>query len=137
MTFLTPEDFDLLIRADQLNKMIGDNTTLLSQAVDTALDEIVSYVSGRYDMALALEATSEDRNSLLVARAVDMALYHLHSILSPRNIPDLRRDRYLEAVDLFKGVSKGTRFLSLPVKEVEGQTTLHLYGSNTRFNFGA
>jgi hypothetical protein len=36
----------------------------------------------------------DNRNRQLVMLLVDMTLYHLHSRINPRNIPDLRKERY-------------------------------------------
>lgn len=129
MTFLTDADFELSIRADQLDKITKSNPALLSVAVNVALDEVSSYLAARYDLDATFTAVGDDRNIMLVTRLVDMALYHLYSRISPNNIPDLRRDRYLEATDLFKGAQKGNRFLSLPVKPIEDQSNYFLFGS--------
>ncbi|WP_046245020.1 phage protein Gp36 family protein [Hymenobacter terrenus] len=136
MYFLTQSDFDTVIASDQLAKLLSVQPAgVLDKAVASAVDEVVSYLTGRYDLEQAFATTGEDRNDILVLRTVDLALYHLYATISPRNIPDLRRDRYTEAVDLFRGASKGTRFLALPVKSVEGQSTYLLYGSNKRFQY--
>lgn len=133
MTFLTQSDFDVVIRQSQLDKILTANPTVLDNAVEVALDEIVSFLTGRYDLTDALAATSTARNSILVMRAVDMTLYHLFSRISPNNIPDIRRDRYTEAIEFLKGAQKGTRFLSLPVIEIEDQKGYFLFGSNKQY----
>lgn len=36
----------------------------------------------------------DNRNKLLTMHLIDICLYHLHSRVNPRNIPDLRKERY-------------------------------------------
>jgi hypothetical protein len=36
----------------------------------------------------------DNRNPLIVQYLLDITLYHLHSRINPRNIPDLRKERY-------------------------------------------
>lgn len=36
----------------------------------------------------------DNRNPLIVMRLIDITLFHIHSRISPRNVPDLRRQRY-------------------------------------------
>jgi phage gp36-like protein len=141
MYFLTPQDFETVIPAAQLQKMLTNPQItatpdqLLSQAVSAAIDEVVSYISGRYDLELAFTQSGSERNNILVLRMVDMALYHLYATIAPQNIPDLRRDRYAEAIELFKGVGKGTRFLNLPLKVIEEKTSFFLFASNPQYRY--
>lgn len=36
----------------------------------------------------------DNRNQLIVMRLIDITLFHIHSRINPRNIPDLRKERY-------------------------------------------
>lgn len=38
--------------------------------------------------------SGDNRNQLIVMRLIDITLFHIHSRISPRNVPDLRRQRY-------------------------------------------
>jgi hypothetical protein len=136
MIFLTPDDFKTVLLAESLDKVLANNPGALDEAVDIALDEATSFITGRYDLAVAYAATGNSRNKMLVSSLVDLALYHVYSAFSPRNIPELRGLRYQAAIDLFKGVSKGTRFLDLPlVQVVPEQSGYILFNSNPKFNF--
>ena len=44
----------------------------------------------------------DNRNQQLVNYCIDIALYHLHSRIAPRNIPELRVKRYDDAIKWFK-----------------------------------
>lgn len=51
---------------------------------------------------------ADNRNQQMVNMMIDVALFHLHSRIAPRNIPDLRVKRYDDAVAWLKNVSRGT-----------------------------
>ena len=133
--FLTITDFEKVVKADNLTKILGDNGTLLADMILTAVAEANSYLAGRYDVTAAFAAEGADRNPILVIRVVDMAVYHLHAAIDPRNVNDLRRDRYTESISWLKGLSKGDFTIALPVKETAGQTGYFLHGGNPKRSF--
>ena len=51
---------------------------------------------------------ADNRNQQMVNMMIDVALFHLHSRIAPRNIPDLRVKRYDDAVAWLKNCSRGT-----------------------------
>lgn len=57
----------------------------------------------------------DNRTQSVLMTVIDICLYHLHSRIAPRNIPDLRRDRYLNAVDMLRAFSRGDMTAKLPV----------------------
>lgn len=133
--FLTEDDFKTVIDSDQLTKVVGNNPSLLGEAILIAVDEMTSYLNNRYDVAVAFDTVGTDRNSFLVLRCADIALYHLYSRIAARNIPELRGIRYAEAIDWLKMVNKGNVHLNLPIKVIENQAGYILFGGNPRFNF--
>lgn len=55
----------------------------------------------------AVFASGDNRNQELVMYCIDIALYHLHSRIAPRNIPELRVKRYDDAISKLKNYAKG------------------------------
>ena len=74
------------------------------------------------------------RNPYLVLILVDIVLYHIHSRISPNNIPKLRIDRYTEAMEWLHEVAMGRASLTDCLNtDDEGDTTGGLdWGSNTK-----
>jgi hypothetical protein len=72
----------------------------------------------------------DNRNPLIKMYFVDMVLYHLHSRVNPRNIPQLRMDRYDAAI---KALNSGLVF-NLPEWPTDENTTPIHWGSNKKFN---
>lgn len=55
----------------------------------------------------------DNRSQALVMYIVDIALYHVHSRIAPKNIPDLRVKRYDDAISSLKGYAKGNTTANL------------------------
>jgi hypothetical protein len=81
----------------------------------------------------------DNRNQLIVTYLIDITLYHLHSRINPRNIPELRYVRYdggnaLQtggAIGWLKKVSSGDVTAELPVIIPEQGVSIR-YGSVTK-----
>ncbi len=73
----------------------------------------------------------DPRNQQVVMYMVDIVCYHVHSNLNPRNIPQLRTDRYQNAINWMKMVNAGDVTADLPeILPIQGYTIL--YGSNPK-----
>jgi len=114
MTFLTPKDFDAQIREDQLMTILGDDPTLLDEIELAVISEAESYLRQRYLVSQVFAATDANRFPILVLYLVDMVLYHLHSRINPRKVPDLREKRYDMAIHWLQEVAKGRISPDLP-----------------------
>ena len=49
----------------------------------------------------------DNRNQQLVNYCIDIVLYHIHSRIAPRNIPELRVHRYQDAIKWLEGAAEG------------------------------
>lgn len=114
MVWLEDNDFRKQIKLDLLDKIIDSDTGLLHDAELAALEEMQSYLRVRYDVAAAFRTTGTDRNPLLVMFLVDMLLYHIHSRLNPRQIPQMREVRYDTALKALKMYAEGKLLIDLP-----------------------
>lgn len=68
----------------------------------------------------------DNRNAQMVSFFIDVVLYHLHSRIAPRNIPDLRVKRYDDAIRWLKEVSKGNHVTAdIPlIQPTQGLSTI-------------
>lgn len=79
-------------------------------------------------------AAGDNRNQEIVNYVVDIALYHLHSRIAPRNIPDLRVKRYDDAISKLKNYARGNDVtLDLPVIQSKSGSRVR-WGSDVRQN---
>lgn len=107
MIFLTIDDFKHLVRDPVLAAIIDDDHGLLAKAELSMLEQVQSYLRHRYDVANIFNRSGNDRNQWLLTVCVDIMLYHLHSRTNPRQIPDLRIERYESALEWLKSVAAG------------------------------
>ena len=111
--FLTKEDY-----------IVASNTALgvLQQcsedkrlaAEQMAIEEVSGYLRSRYDVKKIFAATGDLRNSLVVLRTCDVALYHLSSWLPNKMGHEIRKERYELALKWLEGVQAGTITPDLP-----------------------
>ena len=114
MSWLKKEDYYKQIKEDHLNQVVDNLDVLIAQANILAQSEIESYLRAKYDMAALFSTAETERHPLILMYAVDIALYHLHSRIAPRKIPQIRFDRYDSAVIWLKAVAKGEISPDLP-----------------------
>lgn len=73
----------------------------------------------------------DNRNSLIVMYMVDITLYHVHSRISPRNIPPLRVDRYNMAITALREINDGVRLVDVPMNQPK-QHQRFLFGGKVK-----
>jgi phage gp36-like protein len=131
--YTTATDYDQLIQAEIKNAISAD-ANVWNTAQIQAETEVTSYLRSRYDVAAAMALTGTARNPHLVMLIIDIALYHTHSRISPRNIPELIALRYEQAIDWLKAVNKGDILADLPVLQTAtGQQVIPTkFGSNKK-----
>lgn len=77
----------------------------------------------------------DTRSPLIKRVTIDLALYHLHARVNPRNIPELRMTRRDEAIAWLKMVNAGKITPKLPLLQdplTPGRSVT--WGSNDKFN---
>lgn len=60
---------------------------------------------------------TDNRHQFLLTIFIDTTLYHAHSTINPRNIPDFRIERYDNAIEWLKKVNSGKVSPNFPIKE--------------------
>jgi hypothetical protein len=76
----------------------------------------------------------DNRTQSVLMAVIDITLYHLHSRIAPRNIPDLRRDRYMNAVDMLRAFSRGEMTAKLPLIQPKRGARVRYGGSIKNIN---
>lgn len=116
--FLRDSDYEDQIRAELM--AVIDSTTdsaQLRQAEQKALAQMKKYLSSRYDIGLIFRCIppdeQDDRDAFIVMTLVDMTLYHIWS-KERGKMPQIRNDRYQDALDWLKSVGNGELISDLP-----------------------
>lgn len=105
--FITQEDYDASIHQEILDSLIRSDRQIIEICEDRAIAEMRGYLSARYDCDKIFTAEGGKRNQLVLMMALDIAIYHIFCVHNPRNMSQIRTDRYERAVEWLKGVRKG------------------------------
>ena len=79
-----------------------------------AIEEVSGYLRSRYDVKKIFAATGNGRNSVVVLRTCDVALYHLSAWLPNKMGHEIRLERYELALKWLEGVQAGKITPDLP-----------------------
>lgn len=132
MAFLSEADYSVQIKADVLT--IVKNTDALPNAELMAQAEMESFLNARFDVAQIFNKTADQRNPVVLMYLIDLTLYHIHSNISPRNIPELRGIRYEAAITWLKMVASGKINPDLPTKDEDNADYYINLGGNTKYS---
>lgn len=123
MAFLEEEDYKVQIQEYELDELTQEDGTALAKAELMAQEEMQSYLRSRFDIGVIFTQTGNDRNPLLIMYLIDITLYHLFSAITPRNVPQIRMDRYDMAIRWLDKVRKGDIDAGLPlIVNTDGET---------------
>lgn len=117
--FLKPTDYNAQIRSQVLNVLTNEADDTLHMAELAAQEEMESHLRTRFDVAkiFDIDQPDADRSKLIVLYMIDIALYHLHSNITPDNVPEIRYLRYQRAMEWLKKVADGKLTPNLPEYE--------------------
>lgn len=98
-------------------------------------------VTGVYPDDTSKWTKGDNRNQQIVLFLIDITLYHLHARINPRNIPDLRKERYNGnspndsggAIGWLKSVAHGNINADLPEYTPEQGMSMR-YGNTATYN---
>jgi hypothetical protein len=76
----------------------------------------------------------DNRDAQMVMMIIDVALFHLHSRIAPRNIPELRVKRYEAAVDWFHMCAEGKITPALPLIQPKQGNRIRFGGNVKNIN---
>ena len=101
LQFLKIEDILTRIKEDDLEVILEGNNSLLTEPEADAMNEVSSYLSGRYDMEQVFQGSDPTIKRIVT----DVMIYNLHTRINPRNIPEKRIQLRDDAIDWLKLVA--------------------------------
>lgn len=105
--FLTDQDYDASVHREILDAVTRDDAALIKICEDRAVKDMRNSLHQRYDCNAIFSAQGDERDPMLVMFCVDIAVYHLFTMHNPRNMSQIRDDRYKRAIAWLKGVGRG------------------------------
>lgn len=135
--FLETDDFKETIKDSILEAVLDDEPDALEEADKNAKELVASYLNGIYDTDSIFSETEADRHPTIVSLVLDIAMYRLHKRINPRQIPDIRRIGYEDAMSLLKAIQKReSQPVGLPLAiDDDGNTQfISRFGSTPKIN---
>lgn len=112
--FITDDDYSVLVRTEIKNILLENySETKIKAAEQMGISQVKNYLSGKYDVEKIFSKTGDERNSHIVMIVLDCSLYHLYTPY-PRKMPEIRAQRYQDAIDWLKLAAKGENTADLP-----------------------
>ncbi len=134
--FCTKEELKTVAYTYQIDQITVDDETIVITAVETAMEEVRSYLSHRYDMRKAFAAQGAERNPQLLHIVKVIALYHIVQLSNVDMLYDRVKADYDAVVTFLNRVADGKLNPDLPPVESadEGGTTQEgtLWGSDPK-----
>lgn len=107
MPYIETSDYIMHIQDVNMQEIINNNETIRTKANLLAMAEAQSYLIQKYDINAEFAKTGDDRDQQMLSTIVDIALFHIHKRIAPRNIPQLRQNAYDAAIEWLKMCAYG------------------------------
>ncbi|RHI05077.1 DUF1320 domain-containing protein [Bacteroides sp. AM16-24] len=104
--FINMEDYDATIHQDILNAVTREDDAIVEVCEDQAIAEMRGYMESRYDCDKIFAARGNERNTLVLMFAKDIAIYHVLCVHNPQKISSIRKERYERAIEWLKSVGR-------------------------------
>ena len=122
--YITLADIENMIPESEIVMLTDDeslgsvNSDRVDEAIAQADSEVNGHLAVRYSVPLGAPVPN-----VVAKLSTDIAIYNLYSRGVAETVPEVRRQRYLDAVTTLKAMGKGTIFLDVdplpPPKELE------------------
>ena len=113
MGFLIIQDYKAQIKLYDLDDLDDFDDTSRQTAELMAQSEMESYLRDRYNVATIFSQAGTNRSPDILMRMIDLTLYHLFAA-TPREMPEIRKNRYEGAIKWLDAVRKGDLNPNLP-----------------------
>lgn len=121
--FCEKEELKTVAYAYQVDQITMDDDTVAITAIETAMEEVRSYLAHRYDMRKAFAMQGRERNPQLLHIVKVVALYHVVQLSNVDMLYDRVKNDYDAAVAFLDRVADGKLNPDLPelLPEEDGQ----------------
>jgi len=130
MIFITIEELKIRKFQSLVNDVSEDNDYILNELESFAIDEIKSYLKGRYDVEFIFNQKGIKRSPIIRRIATDMMMCMLWERTNSNEIPDSMQERCDKNTTWLKDVSKGIISPDLPVLDPKLEATTIFQGAS-------
>lgn len=112
--FITEEDLKQSIYSEVLLAVTREDSGFINRNIGKAIKEVDGYLNKKYDTSILWNQAGDSREETILGIVVDVALYHIHSVLE--EVPVIRREKYDYAKSDLKDIRKGEiRLTGIPL----------------------
>nr|DAI46028.1 MAG TPA: head to tail adaptor [Caudoviricetes sp.] len=139
--FIDITDYDASIHKEILDSLLRQGTAdydpqIVEICEDRAIAEMRSYLNKKYDCDSIFSARDNDRHTLVLMFAIDIAIFHIFCQHNPYKMSKIRQDRYDRAVEWLKGVMRGDVTIDgaplLPTDDLEDKSRWQIKAEEIR-----
>ena len=139
--FIDITDYDASIHKEILDSLLRQGTAdydpqIVEICEDRAIAEMRSYLNKKYDCDSIFSARDNDRHTLVLMFAIDIAIFHIFCQHNPYKMSKIRQDRYGRAVEWLKGVMRGDVTIDgaplLPTDDLEDKSRWQIKAEEIR-----
>jgi len=129
--FLQIEELKTVMYDYQLSEIVEDDNTIAEMAIAAAIEEVRSYLRGRFNTDATFSAEGSERNPLILEITKDVALWQIIRLSNPDILHDRVKERYDRAVEWLDRVASGMVSPTLPPIQNEngGDVSAMRFGS--------
>lgn len=135
-SFITKSDYDSTLHAEILDALVRNDETVIEQCENDAIAEMKGYLGGRYDVDAIFAKEGDQRNSLILMYAKDIAVYHMFCVHNPYKISQIRQARYDRAIEWLKQVASGNILIAdadkLPADEAKSRSNFSIVANRLK-----
>lgn len=138
--FITKDDIVKAINEDELNEIVRNDDAVIDHAISIALNEIKSHLFNNYDVDSIFGKVGNERDTLIVRFACDIAIYECMTLNQAGQDIDEREKRYKRAIAWIKAASKPVDskdriYPDLPMREEPVNSEVEMRSKPKRENY--
>ncbi|MGL4908153.1 MAG: phage protein Gp36 family protein [Bacteroidales bacterium] len=114
MMYLPKEELRSAIYEYQLGDITEGDDSIVEMAINAAIEEVKSYLSGKYNTDTIFAQQGENRNPLILAHAKTLAVWHIIQLANVDIIYDKAKERYDRCIDWLNRCANGKLNPDLP-----------------------
>jgi hypothetical protein len=134
--FVNKSDYPQSIHIDILDALTREDDSILPIIEERNISLMKGCLEGRYDTEKIFQREGEERNRLILSFLLDLVIYDIFSIHNPKNLSQVRKDRYDRAIEWLKNAQKGNVTISdAPRREDEETASGFRFESNPKRDY--
>lgn len=134
MKFIEIEELESRKMQHLIDDVSEENNTILDELEEMAIDEVKTYLLGRYDVDWTFSRKGKERNNVIKRIVLDIIICLLWDRTNSNEKPDSLIARCDKNDEFLKNVAKGLIVLDIPTLDSNLVSTNTMkYGSNSKF----